>query len=122
MTDGRQERYVVTGTQARDLSPPWGDRGTRVLAYLTRENSAATGLEVYLSTMAPGASSALHEHDAEQAYFILSGRAVVTIGGHSEEVGENSAVVFPRDVPHSIANPFGHPVTFVAVNTGSLDI
>ena len=56
-----------------------------------------------------------HEHPFEESFFMLSGRAVVTIADVSFEVGEGDFGFAPLGVPHAWSNPFGEAARWLRV-------
>jgi quercetin dioxygenase-like cupin family protein len=50
----------------------------------------------------PGSRLEPHRHDSHEFYYLLSGRAVMTIEAESQEVGPGDLVHIPRNAVHSI--------------------
>lgn len=55
-----------------------------------------------LSEIDAGSSSNLHSHDNEEAFFVLSGRGRVEVGGARQEIGPGSTVLVPSGEPHRL--------------------
>jgi quercetin dioxygenase-like cupin family protein len=92
------EMIVKKETHER-LDQVWASSKYRYL--VDRRTSEAT--EVQFTVWPPGAESPSHCHDdMEQFYFILSGRAIVTVGEDRDEVGAGDLVFIPRHVMHSL--------------------
>ena len=60
-----------------------------------------------------------HAHRAEH-WFVVAGRAVVTLDGERLEVGAGEAVDIPLGAAHRVENPTDdEPLVFVEVQTGT---
>jgi quercetin dioxygenase-like cupin family protein len=71
---------------------------TLISAGLTR----SSGLTVGVARLPPGGSLHTHRHEQAEAYFILGGTGVVTIGGTARPLREGVAVFIPGNVLHSV--------------------
>lgn len=71
-------------------------------------------MEVWLQTLAPGASSPVHRHDCDEVIVILSGSGICTVAGEEMPFGANSTLVVEPDVVHQIRNTSDEPMTLVA--------
>ena len=58
-----------------------------------------------------------HEHRAEH-WFIVSGRAVVTVDGTDHDLRAGQAIDVPRGAAHRIANPGSSDLVFIEVQLG----
>jgi mannose-6-phosphate isomerase len=58
-----------------------------------------------------------HERRAEH-WFIVAGRADVTIDGEIVSLSEGEAIDIPRGAAHRIANPGDRPLVFIEVQHG----
>jgi mannose-6-phosphate isomerase len=58
-----------------------------------------------------------HARRAEH-WFIVSGRARVTLDGEEHELEAGDAIDIPRGAAHRIANPGAGPMTFIEVQHG----
>jgi len=64
----------------------------------------------------PGKSSLRHYHpEAEESYYILSGRARVLIGEEEVVVVAGTAVLIPAPQPHKITNIGSEDLAFLAI-------
>jgi mannose-6-phosphate isomerase-like protein (cupin superfamily) len=64
----------------------------------------------------PGKSSLLHYHpEAEESYYILSGRARLLIGEEEVVMVEGTAVLIPATQPHKISNIGSNDLVFLAI-------
>jgi quercetin dioxygenase-like cupin family protein len=58
-----------------------------------------------LNCFEPGQSHPVHAHaGADKFYYVISGRAVVTVGKVSQEVTGGLLVWAPADVPHGVSD------------------
>jgi mannose-6-phosphate isomerase-like protein (cupin superfamily) len=82
--------------------------------------SDAADSKVKRIVVAPGQRLSYQRHALRsEHWFVLSGRAVVTLDGVEREVGAGQAVDVPVGTAHRIANPGAEPVVFVEVQHGS---
>ncbi|MBA3345482.1 MAG: cupin domain-containing protein [Gemmatimonadales bacterium] len=64
----------------------------------------------------PGQSQKTHVHaGADKFYLIVSGRARMTVGTETEEVGAGTVVWAPADVPHGVAEALERTVMLVGI-------
>jgi len=76
--------------------------------------SARMFCDVY--ALLPGQSQAVHAHAGnDKLYHVLSGRAQVTIGGRSAELGPGELAVAAAGVPHGVSNISDTPATLLVV-------
>lgn len=59
-----------------------------------------------------------HAHRAEH-WFVVAGRARVTLDGGTIDVGAGQAVDIPLGAAHRVENPGDDPLVFVEVQTGT---
>jgi mannose-1-phosphate guanylyltransferase/mannose-6-phosphate isomerase len=104
--DGRPEADLH-----RTVHRPWGSY--RSLALHERH-------QVKEIIVRPGAqlSLQLHHHRSEH-WVVVSGTALVTIGGEEKVVHETESVYVPAGTPHRLANPGKIPLRLIEVQTGS---
>ena len=82
--------------------------------------SDARDSKVKRIVVAPGQRLSYQRHALRaEHWFVLSGRAVVTLDGVDREVGAGQAVDVPLGTAHRIANPGDEPVVFIEVQTGT---
>ena len=80
-----------------DRSRPW-----RVVADGSRSNGMALG-DAWIPPGAPGPGRHVHTHEDEGIY-VVAGVLTVEVGDERHEVGPESFVWLPREVPHAFAN------------------
>jgi mannose-6-phosphate isomerase len=79
----------------------------------------AEDCKVKRMTVAPGQrlSYQRHERRAEH-WFVVSGRATVTLDGADHDLGPGEAIDIPRGGAHRVANPGTDDLVFVEVQLG----
>jgi quercetin dioxygenase-like cupin family protein len=66
----------------------------------------------------PGQAQKVHAHAAsDKVYLVLDGRARVTLGDETQELGPEEAVLCPAGVVHGVENPSDAPVSLLVVTT-----
>jgi len=79
--------------------------GSTIRELLASRNSAIRNQSLAEARLAPGKATTPHHHAVtEEIYYILSGRAMMTLGGDSREVGPGDAIAIPPGVRHTILN------------------
>ena len=68
------------------------DAPVRWRTLLSADRTPSAALTVGVAEVAPGGSGRLHRHAQPEAYYVLSGRGVVTIDGREHAVHPGSAV------------------------------
>jgi quercetin dioxygenase-like cupin family protein len=77
---------------------------------------SGSSLFVGLNCFEPGQVQPSHTHaGAEKFYYVISGRAVVTVGDDSQEVEAGSLVWAPADVPHGVSKVVEPTVLLVGI-------
>ena len=77
---------------------------------------AGQHLFVGLNCFEPGQTQRLHTHGgADKFYLILTGKASMTVGGDTREVGEGTVVWAPADLPHGVAQVSQRTIMLVAI-------
>lgn len=67
-------------------------------------------------TLPPGAASLPHYHPiAEESYYILAGRGVLTLDGETRALAPGDAAAIPAGAVHQIANSGDTDLEFLAV-------
>ncbi len=91
---------------------PWG-------TYVVLDDEA-TDHKVKRIVVAPGGrlSYQRHQHRAEH-WFVVAGRAIVTLDGVEREVGPGESVDVARTQAHRCENRGVEPVVFIEVQTGT---
>src|SRR3954453_855375 len=77
---------------------------------------AGRQLFVGLNCFEPGQAQRVHTHaGADKFYLIVSGRARMTVGTDTREVGSGAVVWAPADVPHGVAEALERTVMLVGI-------
>ena len=73
-------------------------------------------LFVGLNCFEPGQSQKVHVHGgSDKFYLVLSGKASMTVGSETREVGAGMVVWAPADVPHGVETALERTVLVVAM-------
>lgn len=72
------------------------------------------GMEVWVQTIAPGASTPVHCHACEEVIVILSGSGECTVAGKTSKFGPNSTLILEPDIVHQIVNTSAEELKLVA--------
>lgn len=101
-----------------DLSPittPHGELIRELIGRTATEGSVPRHSVAHI-VLPPGKSSLRHYHpEAEESYYILSGRARVLIGEEEVELTAGTAVLIPAPQPHKITNIGSEDLAFLAI-------
>jgi quercetin dioxygenase-like cupin family protein len=74
------------------------------------------GLFVGLNCFEPGQSQKVHVHaGADKFYLVVTGKARITVGEETREVGPGTVVWAPADLPHGVAQALERTVLLVAI-------
>ena len=74
------------------------------------------GLFVGLNCFEPGQSQKVHVHaGADKFYLVVTGKARMTVGEETREVGPGTLVWAPADLPHGVARALERTVMLVAI-------
>ena len=77
---------------------------------------AGAHLFVGLNCFEPGQAQRVHTHaGADKFYLVISGRARMTVGEETREVGAGTVVWAPADLPHGVAEALERTVLLVAI-------
>jgi quercetin dioxygenase-like cupin family protein len=77
---------------------------------------AGKQLFVGLNCFEPGQSQPVHVHaGADKFYLVVSGRAHMTVGVETREVGPGTVVWAPAHVPHGVAKALERTVLLVGI-------
>jgi quercetin dioxygenase-like cupin family protein len=77
---------------------------------------AGSHLFVGLNCFEPGQAQPVHAHaGADKFYFVVSGKARMTVGGDTQLVGPGSLVWAPADVPHGVVETVERTVMVIAI-------
>ena len=88
--------------------------GPRVLLRSEESNGEVSIIE---TAPPPGAGPALHEHDFDEAFYILEGTLTFQLRDELVEVGPGEMTFAPRGVPHTFANLSDAPARQLIVCT-----
>jgi mannose-6-phosphate isomerase-like protein (cupin superfamily) len=66
--------------------------------------SSAEHRTTTLAVIQPGGEQRLHSHRPEQAYFILEGRGLMTVGGETQRVGPGDCIFIQSGQAHGLKN------------------
>jgi quercetin dioxygenase-like cupin family protein len=73
-------------------------------------------LFVGLNCFEPGQSQKVHVHaGSDKFYLIVSGKARMTVGDETREVGAGTLIWAPADIPHGVAKALERTVMLVAM-------
>jgi len=77
-----------------------------------------TGQQMFvgLNCFEPGQSQKVHVHTgSDKFYLVVSGKARMTVGDETREVGEGTVVWAPADLPHGVTEALERTVMLVAI-------
>ena len=86
-------------------------------ALLENANTGIKNMSMLRSEFEVGGYADLHTHPFEQVYYILKGKAQVTIGKDQYTVKAGDSMIFPTNVEHAIKNLGKAPMWLIAVNS-----
>lgn len=89
--------------------------GTRVLLRSEESGGYLSVLENLVPARAKGPD--LHQHDFDEAFYIVEGELVFQIGDQLVTAGTGTLAFAPRNVPHTLANRTDEPARYVLVCT-----
>jgi quercetin dioxygenase-like cupin family protein len=73
-------------------------------------------LFVGLNCFEPGQSQKTHVHTgADKFYLVVSGKARITVGNETEEVGAGTIVWAPADIPHGVERALERTIMLVGM-------
>jgi quercetin dioxygenase-like cupin family protein len=73
-------------------------------------------LFVGLNCFEPGQSQKVHVHaGSDKFYLVVSGKARMTVGEETREVGPGTVVWAPADLPHGVAEALERTIMLVAI-------
>ncbi len=90
----------------RDRSAPFITKdGSAIRSILDRTNSTARNQSLAEATIPPGGTTQEHYHpQAEEIYYVLRGRGVMTLAGERREVAAGDGILIPPGTRHAIRN------------------
>ena len=71
-------------------------------------------MEVWVQTIAPGASTPVHCHACEEIIVIVNGSGECTVAGKTSKFGPNSTLIIEADIVHQIVNTSTEELKLVA--------
>jgi quercetin dioxygenase-like cupin family protein len=88
------------------------EAGSAAKADLFRGQQLFVGLNCFES----GQSQKIHVHaGSDKFYLVVSGKARITVGEETREVGAGTVVWAPADVPHGVAEALERTIMLVAI-------
>ena len=69
---------------------------------ISRGLTRSAGLTMGIARVPPGGSLGMHRHEQAEAYLVLDGTGVVTIGGTARTLREGVAVFIPGNALHGV--------------------
>ena len=88
-----------------DAAPFTTVDGSTIRVLLAHRNSAIRNQSLAEARLPPGRGTIPHHHRVtEEIYYILSGRAAMTLGEETRDVGPGDAIAIPPGVRHTIRN------------------
>lgn len=109
----RMDRWIVEEDPSAYQALP----GRNLRWIMTAKEQGAQCLSSCVVELAPGSRvSPAHSHpDSEEMVYILEGTGRVWIDGEVGELRQGSAVLFPKGLPHMLANASDAPLRAVCV-------
>jgi quercetin dioxygenase-like cupin family protein len=91
-----------------------GEKATKADLFLGQH------LFVGLNCFERGQSQPVHVHDgSDKFYVVVSGKARITVGEETREVGEGAVVWAPADLPHGVEEALERTVMLIAISPPS---
>jgi mannose-6-phosphate isomerase-like protein (cupin superfamily) len=88
--------------------------GSEIRELLAHRNSCIRQQSLAEARLHPGAATAAHYHPrTEEIYYLLAGRAAMTIDGTTQDVGPGDAIAIPPGAVHTIRNTGDDLLTFL---------
>jgi mannose-6-phosphate isomerase-like protein (cupin superfamily) len=108
-------RYVIAFDQAvsGELPIPGGGGAFRIL--IDEQLSGARHFSLLVNEIRAGYVGSYHQHEVEHGWYILQGRGAIWIGDEQFEIGPETAVFAPANVPHKLASYGPEPLRYVVV-------
>jgi quercetin dioxygenase-like cupin family protein len=84
--------------------------------YTKQDLCSGDHLFVGLNCFEPGQVQGVHSHSgADKFYYIISGRATISVGAESREVQGGELVWAPADIPHGVPSVAERTVMLVGI-------
>jgi mannose-6-phosphate isomerase-like protein (cupin superfamily) len=88
--------------------------GSEIRSILDRTNSTARNQSLAEATIPPGMATDEHVHpQAEEIYYVLRGRGLMTLAGEQRAVGSGDGVLIPPGTRHTIRNVGQEPLVIL---------
>lgn len=78
-------------------------------------------LAVSVVEMEPGGVQHIHAHANEQAYYVLSGTGIMTVGEESRRVAAGDCIFIPSGAGHGLVNESGGKLIYVSAASPSFN-
>ena len=108
-------KYVLDPKEVRTFVPA-GHIKCNARVMLEEANAGCKNLSMFRSEFEVGGYADPHTHPFEQAYYILKGHGLVTIGKDEYKVKPGNSVIFPPNMVHSIKNTSKTPLWLIPIN------
>lgn len=112
------EKVAMHTHSINNVSPittPHGELIRELIGHTATKKTAPRHSVAHI-VLPPGKSSLLHYHpEAEESYYILSGKARVLIGAEEMILTAGTAVLIPSPQPHKITNIGSDDLAFLAI-------
>jgi quercetin dioxygenase-like cupin family protein len=97
----------------KSIAAPTGKAGDKAVK---TDLFAGRQLFVGLNLFEPGQTQPVHVHaGADKFYYVVSGRARMTVGVETQEAGPGTVVWAPAHVPHGVAEALERTVLLVGI-------
>ena len=101
-------------TNQKDAVPFTTADGSTIRELLAHRNSAITQQSLAEARLAPGAATTPHHHAVtEEIYYILVGKAEMTLGKETRAVGPGDGIAIPPGQRHTIRNTGDEELVFL---------
>ncbi|HDI46806.1 MAG TPA: cupin domain-containing protein [Candidatus Methanomethylia archaeon] len=108
-------KYVVSIDETRTFVPP-GHVKCTTRALLEEANVGCKNFSMFRSEFDVGGIAEPHTHPFEQAYYVLRGEGIITIGDQEFKVKEGDSVYCPPNISHAVKNTGNEPLWLLVVN------
>lgn len=108
--DSPDQKIRITGPKEGNFY----QAGANELYIMVRAEDSGGAFELIEEDCKPGFVSRLHRHDdRSQTFYIVEGRAEITVGGQSIDATPGACIHVPPGVPHQIDSPGGAKMLMV---------
>lgn len=83
---------------------------------ISPNSSSAKDLAIHISFIPKGTEQPLHSHEAEQCYYIVAGKGLLTINEETQEVSLGDAIYIPPNATHGIRNSGEETLEYLSIN------